>query len=418
MSQIAQMPPLPPGEDQFRRNRRSATLLLVVMAVIFLALSQVENPGFWASFAYAGSEAALVGGLADWFAVTALFRHPLGLPIPHTAVVPRNKDRIGQGLGAFVEQHFLDPVLVAGRLRRAQLARRAGLWLSRHRNAERAADQIAATVPIVLAGLDDRQVQEFLRRALSDHIRNIDLAPPLGAILHLLRESDRHQELFDHVLDAARGYLSKNETRIYEMVENRSNWWVPRRIDRRVARAILLGTTDLMEEIGHRDHDIRRKFDAAVESLINDLRDSPELAARVTAVRDQIIARPEMQAYLGSFWSELKGMVEQATADPSSEFRRGLADMLRSFGAALAHDTGIQARIDQRIEDLTRAALSPFRAEIGRFIADVVRGWEANTIGERIEHAVGRDLQYIRINGTVVGAVVGCSLFLVSRFVL
>ena len=388
------------------------------MAATFVAISQVENPGFWLLLARAGSEAALVGGLADWFAVTALFRRPLGLPIPHTAVVIRNKDRIGQGLGAFVEQHILDPVLIIGRLREAQLARRIGLWLSRRRNAAYAADQIAAVLPFLMNGLSDHQVQDFLRQVFSGPMRKMDLAPLLGTVLRLLREGGRHQDLFDRGLAAARDYLLANEVAVYQMVEDRSSWWVPSRIDRRVAQAILHGIADLLADMGDRDHDARRKFDSAVDHFIGELRTSPDLAARIAAVRDQILGSAEMQAYLGSLWNDMKVAVAKDQASPDSGFRRALTDVLRSFGATLARDPVARAWLDQWFETLTRSVVSPFRVQIGRFIADVVRGWEAQTIADRIESAVGRDLQYIRINGTIVGAVVGCALFLISRFVL
>lgn len=407
-----------PGEPRDRHYGRSATLLLIAMAAVFVAVSQLEDPGFWILLVRAGSEAALVGGLADWFAVTALFRHPLGLPIPHTAVVTRNQDRIGQGLGAFVEQHILDPVLIIGKLRQAQIARRAGLWLSRRRNATRASDRVAALMPILLNGFGDQQVRDFLRQAFSSQIGKVDLSPLLGTILRLLRESHRHQDLFDRLLAAARDYLLANEAHIYQAVESRSSWWVPSRVDRKMAQAMLLGIADLLAEMGDRDHDVRRKFDSDIEQLIDDLQHSPETAARVSSIRDQIVGSPEVQVYLGSIWDEIKVAVAKGHTDPESSFRRGLTDLLQSLGVALARDPAIRSWVDQRFENLVGTVISPFRTEIGRFIADVVRGWEANTIAARIEGAVGRDLQYIRINGTVVGALVGCCLFLFSWFVL
>lgn len=388
------------------------------MAVIFVGLSQVKDADFWILLARAGSEAALVGGLADWFAVTALFRRPLGLPIPHTAVVIRNKDRIGQGIGTFVEQHILDPALIIGRLRDAQAARRLGLWLSRPRNAAIAAERITSALPVLLNGLSDREVREFFREALSHQMGKVDLAPLLGAILRLLRESHRHQELFDLLLVGARDYLLANEEHVYQAVESRSSWWVPSRVDRKVAHAVLRGIADLLMEMGQRDHDVRRKFDEAVEHLTDELDHSPQIAARVSAIREQVLGSPEVQAYLGSIWDKIKATLAEGHSDPEWPFRQGLADMLQSLGVTLAKDSAMQTWLDQRLENLVRAGLSPFRMEIGRFIAGVVRGWEADTIASRIEGAVGRDLQYIRINGTVVGALVGCCLFLVSWFIL
>ena len=398
------------------RQGRAATSLLVAVAVLFVGVSQIPDPGFWLLLLRAGCEAALVGGLADWFAVTALFRRPLGLPIPHTAVVTRNKDRIGQGLGAFVEQHILDPELIIARVRRAQVARRLGLWLSRPRHATLAAERIASALPLILDALGEHQARELLRQGLTRHLAKADLSFVLGAGLRLAREAHHHHELFDRVLAAARDYLLANESRVYQAVESRSRWWVPSRIDRRMAQTLLHAVAELLADMNDRDHEVRRKLDVALAQLIDDLEHSPEVAGRVAALRDQVLASGEVQAYLAALWDEGRAAIERGARQSDSALRRALAEMLRSLGLALRRDPAIRAWFDQRCETLIEAGVTPFRAEIGRFIAEVVRGWEAETIAARIEGAVGRDLQFIRINGTVVGAIVGCGLFLLSWF--
>ena len=399
-----------------RRYRAFATALLVGMGLVYLAVSWSGASGFWIELVLAGSEAALVGGLADWFAVTALFRRPLGLPIPHTAVIPRNKDRIGQGLGAFIEKHFLEPELVAARLREAGVSRRLGAWLAERENAELVADRLVVVLSFVFRSLNDqkvgRQVQVMLQRRLGE----TELAPSLAALLEVLRQSDMHQELFDYVLDALRRYLSAHEGRIAEMVEERSDWWVPSRVDRRVARAITDGLQAYLTDLRNRDHEARDSFDAAIERLINDLRQSPELRARVNELRDQILNAPQVRDYATSLWQGLRGGLERELAQPRSRLRLALAGLLRSVGGAIAEDGAVQARMDRRIEEVVLALIGPWRKDIGHFVADVVRGWETGTIVDRVELAVGRDLQYIRVNGTLVGAVVGCMIFLLTEF--
>lgn len=401
-----------------RRYRTFATALLVVMGLVYLGVTLSGVEGFWADLVLAGSEAALVGGLADWFAVTALFRRPLGLPIPHTAVIPRNKDRIGQGLGSFIEKHFLEPELVAARLREAGVSRRLGAWLAERENAELVADRLVVVLAFVFRSLNDqkvgRQLQVMLRRRLGE----TELAPSLAALLELLRQSDMHQELFDYVLDALRRYITAHEGRIAELVEERSDWWVPSRVDRRVARAITEGLQGYLSDLRHRDHEARESFDAAIEQLITDLRESPAFRARVNALRDQILDAPQVRDYATSLWQGLRAGLEEELAQPQSRLRLALAGLLRSVGTAVAEDAEVQARMDRRIEEVVLALIGPWRKDIGHFVADVVRGWETGTIVDRVELAVGRDLQYIRVNGTLVGAVVGCLIFLATEFLL
>jgi uncharacterized membrane-anchored protein YjiN (DUF445 family) len=401
-----------------RRHRTFATLLLVTMGAIYAAATWSGETGFWIDLLRAGTEAALVGGLADWFAVTALFRHPLGLPIPHTAVIPRNKDRIGQGLGSFIERHFLEPQLVAARLRAAGVSRRLGSWLADRRNAELVSDRLVVVLAFVFRSLNDqkmgRLVQVMLRRRLAES----ELAPALASLLEVLRQHDLHQDLFDSMVEAVRGYVVGHSRQIAELVEERSDWWVPRRVDRRVARAITEGLVDYLDGLRHRDHDARANFDAAIDRLIEDLRHDPAYRARVNALRDQVLDAAQLRDYVTALWQALRSGLEVELAEPRSRLRQGLSGLLRSLGTTVAEDTAVQARMDARIEEVVLALMEPWRKGAGQFVADVVRGWEARTVVDRVELAVGRDLQYIRINGTLVGAIVGCLIFLLTDVLL
>jgi uncharacterized membrane-anchored protein YjiN (DUF445 family) len=398
-----------------RHHRSFATALLVVMGVVYFAAVRSGLPGLWMDLLRAGTEAALVGGLADWFAVTALFRRPLGLPIPHTAVIPNSKERIGLGLGSFIERHFLEPELVAARLRSLGVSRRLGAWLADRRNADVVSDRLVVIAAFLFRSLNDQKLQRMMQMTLRRQLREIELAPALGTLITVLRRNGAHERLLDHVLAAVRTYLSVHEDQILAIVEQRSRWWVPRRIDRKVAKEIAEGLVAYLDDLGKRDHDARATFDAAIERLVSDLKHDPAYRARVNAMRDRFLAAPEVNAYFQTLWQSLRAGFEQELAQPDSRLRQAVSGILRSIGSAIAEDPALQARMDLRIEEGIQTLIVPWRKEIGRFVADVVRSWETSTIVDRVELAVGKDLQYIRLNGTLVGAAVGCAIFALTQ---
>jgi uncharacterized membrane-anchored protein YjiN (DUF445 family) len=399
-----------------RRHRLLAGGLLVIAAAAFVLLHLYGGPGFWPSLARAGAEAALVGGLADWFAVAALFRRPLGLPIPHTAVIPANRERIARGLAGFVERHFLDPALIAARLADSGVSGRVARWLSRRDNADRVAAGILGALPDALGVVGDRQARRFFRQALERQAATLDIAPFLGAGLARLRRSDRHHAFLDFVIASARRFLLRNEARVYEIVSDRSNWWVPRTVDRRIANAIVVGLADLLGDLSQPGHEVRLRFDAAVDDLIDKLKHDRHTRARVQALKAQVMRGEEMESYLNRLWDDVARQLRDGAADPDSALRGALVDTLTALGRGLERDEAMRRRLDGALAEAARGLVLPWRREIGRFIADVVRGWETKTVVERFELAVGRDLQYIRMNGTLVGALVGCGLFLVTRW--
>ncbi|HET8726987.1 MAG TPA: DUF445 domain-containing protein [Alphaproteobacteria bacterium] len=399
-----------------RRHRMVATGLLLLSLAVFLVTHVPAAPAFWVLLVRAGAEAALVGGLADWFAVTALFRRPLGLPIPHTALIPRNKDRIGAGLGSFVERNFLAPDLVVEKLRTLDPAAVAGRWLARPESAQQVAERITLAVPVVVNSIDDEELRRFVRHALRQQLDAVDLAPILSKVLSILTETGQHQALFDQALKIARRLLLENEERIYELVGEKSRWWVPRTVDRRLAEALVSGAIELLGDLADPQHEARRRFDRAVEDLIRKLATSPEAAARVAALKAQAMANPAVEEYLGTIWGLLKRRVLDDAAETDSHLRRALVRGIASIGGALAADAHMRERVNRRLEKMVVGLVVPARAEIGAFIADVVRSWDARTVTERLELEVGRDLQYIRVNGTLVGALVGCAIFLAGHF--
>lgn len=407
--------PLTHKRENLRRHRRVATALLALAAAMFGATYFVPEPGFWVRLVRAGAEAGVIGGLADWFAVTALFRRPLGLPIPHTAIIPRNKDRIGQGLGAFVQRNFLAPELITQKLRSGNAALRVSRWLALPHNSRLIAEQLVGVLPDLINSAQDQEVRAFFRDAFRDQLKHFDLVPLLVRVLRLLEESRQHQRLFERTLLLARNLLKRNEQMIYERVENHTSWWVPRQVDEKVARKIIEGTEELLLELTQPEHPARREFDVAVHDMMQKLETSPAFRARVEEIKAQVLSSPELATALESLWDEVRTMLLSQVSTPSSGLTDSLAASLQALARTLEQEPEAQARLNRRIEHFLVGFVVPFRAEIGAFIAEVVESWDADTVTEQLELEVGRDLQYIRINGTLVGALAGCVLFLITQ---
>jgi uncharacterized membrane-anchored protein YjiN (DUF445 family) len=392
-----------------------ATGLLVLAALVLATIRVVPEPSFWLQLLRAAAEAALVGGLADWFAVTALFRRPLGLPIPHTAIIPRNKDRIGEGLGSFVAENFLRPDLVAERLAKLDAAAGVGRWMANPHNAEKTAGWLVSLLPHVLQSFEDHEVRRFLQRVLEEQSTTFDLQPAVTQLLHLFVAGEPFSRALAESLILIRGYLLAEQDRIYRAVMDRSAWWVPRTVDRRIAEAIIRGVAELLDELMEPSHPTRLKFDAALISLIDRLAQSQDFGQMVAGVRDQLMRHEPVRSYLQSIWDGLNRSLLHDLARPDSTFRRAVSGALVSFGGALEAEPEMRRGVNDWIQDVAARAVGPWRMEIGAFIADIVHRWDATTVVERLELTVGRDLQYIRINGTIVGAMVGCMLFLAGR---
>lgn len=398
-----------------RRNRAFATGILGIAALIFLATSAVAAPGFWVALVRAGAEAALVGGLADWFAVTALFRHPFGIPIPRTAIVPKNKDRIGEGLGQFVERNFLAPEILAAKLAALAPVKRAAQWLAEPANAALVASRVGEALPPLVRSLEDRELRDFIARSFHEQLRELELAPALGRLLSLLTRSGQYDALFDRALDAAQDMLVVNADRLYAMVAERSQWWIPRAMDKRIAERIIDGIEEILAELRLPDGEARSRFRASVETMAADLVGSPLWRRRVAEMKDKLLEQKEVQDWLGAVWDAMRRIVLDDLAAPASRTRAAMAQGLASLGRTLAGDAEMQLRLHGGIEHVALAVV-PWRGQIAALIAEVVRSWDADTVAARLELAMGSDLQYIRMNGTLVGACVGCLLFLIARF--
>lgn len=400
--------------------KRFALLLLVCAVVIFAIALIVQRYYDWAWLGYvrAGAEASVVGGVADWFAVTALFRHPLGIPIPHTAIIPARKDRIGGALGNFVQQNFLDRAVVAYKLSSLRLGDRAAQWLSEPANARSVTRAAARALASTANVLKDEDVQSFLERTAGDRLRSIQVAPLLGRALRLLTADGRHQELLDEALRLAARATEANDMLIREKVQEQTPWWVPNVVDRRISDRVVTGIGRTLAEVSDDpDHPLRHRFDEAVKNFIERLQSSPETIAHAEAWKEELLADAAMREFLGTIWADIKRKLkEYSDRTEDDQFAGGRVEVaITSLAHNALNDPALSEKLNTWIDGAVLSAVDASRAEIAQLISGTVSAWDPQETSRKIELQIGRDLQFVRINGTIVGGLVGLALYALTR---
>jgi uncharacterized membrane-anchored protein YjiN (DUF445 family) len=402
-----------PAQPGARGMKIAATGLLLVMAAIFLAARAYEPVGPWVGYVKAFAEAAMVGGLADWFAVTALFRHPLGLPIPHTAIIPRNKDRIGEALASFLKENFLIPPVVARRMRNIDVAGAVGRFLQAPEGQETRIRQGASRLLADLfESLDDERLGGLVKSAVSTRIRKMEVSPLLGHALASAINEDRHVPMLEAAIRWTARALDDNEGLIRDMVHKRASWVLRvAGLDARLADAIVDGLRKLTVEMSTDPaHPVRIKVEQALADLANDLQTDPETRARVEAMKDELLANKSIGIWLDALWQKSRASLIKAARNPDAALAGKLGEVLRSMGESLEKDVRLHYAINQFARRAVSGMAASYGGQIVKLVSDTIRSWDARTVTERLESAVGRDLQYIRINGTLVGGLVGLVL--------
>ena len=397
--------------------RLVATGLLVLMAAIFLAARQFEQLHPAIGYVRAFSEAAMVGGLADWFAVTALFRHPLHLPIPHTAIIPRNKDRIAATLAAFLRDNFLVPRVVARRMQRLNVAAAAGRWLANppmgRGRIGTGASRLAADI---LESLDQERLGGMAKGAIAARLRAIDVAPLFGQALTAAIANGRHLPLLDGMIRWASRVLEANEHLIREMVHARAGAvmrWTG--LDETLATKIIDGLHKLITEMAEDpDHPLRAKAEEGLERLAHDLQHNPALRDKVEAFKVEMLDNQAFHRWIEGLWEQGRAALLRVARDPERVLAGKVGEALRQFGETLQTDRKLADTINRFARRTAVGAASDYGDGIVRLVSDTIRGWDAHTVTGRLENAVGRDLQYIRINGTLVGGLVGVAIHAVD----
>lgn len=401
---------------QLRDMKIRAAGLLVLAAAAFAISHYLSDRYPWLAWVQAFSEAAMVGGLADWFAVTALFRHPLGIPIPHTAIIPARKDRVGQVLGAFVERNFLNRQVIESRLIEARLGERLARFLSDPSNSKAVARHAARGLVAAAESMRDDDVQSMIDAAVADRIRAARVAPFIGRGLSLMTAGNRHQELLNEAIRLAARAVTENEDLIRTRIEAETPWWVPGAVDDKILKKVVKGIERTLNEVQNDvTHPLRTRFDASLRKFIQDLHESPEVMARAEELKNELLSADAVRHFSSSIWADTKAALVRRAERAEEADVDTISNGLASLGKAILDDPALLERVDGWLRNGVLGLVERYQSEVSELISHTVRGWDPTATSRRIELAIGRDLQFIRINGTLVGGLVGVILYAITR---
>jgi uncharacterized membrane-anchored protein YjiN (DUF445 family) len=401
------------------RMKRLATGLFLVAAAVFLTCVLLgEETGAWVGYVRATAEASMVGALADWFAVTALFRHPLRLPIPHTAIIPRKKDQIGASLGSFVEQNFLTRAVVEDKLTTIDVPGRLGAFLAAPGRAERLAGDAGALLHSVAGLLRDDDLRPAVAGLVDRKLHATPAAPVVARTLELVVDGDRHQEVLSAGLRGLARFLEDNRVVFRAQLGDASPAWVPDWVDDRVFDRVFAGVLAFLDEVGEDPrHELRRAYDARLRAYVHALRTDPATAARVEDLKKELLEHPAVRTWSGSLWTNAKNAVLTAAADPNSELRTRIAGMISHLARSLQTDPTLRELVQRHSHTIAGYLVERFSGDLADLVSSTVARWDTDETSRRIELQVGRDLQWIRVNGTVVGGLAGLVIYTVAQLI-
>ncbi|MDQ2650409.1 MAG: DUF445 domain-containing protein [Actinomycetota bacterium] len=420
---VAATRPLPPTPNEERKarqlvtTRRRATMLLGAVTAVFVATVVAgADDGTLLGYVQAGAEASMVGGLADWFAVVALFRHPLGIPIPHTAVIPERKEQFGETLGDFIQGSFLTPEAVVERVQLARVGDRVATWLADPVNAERLAAHVADGAVQMADLLKDDDVQAALDGVVRRRLETTPLAPLAGRALAALTREERHAEVLDAALRGLDHYLDEHREDLRARFEAKAPWWLPGAVEDRIFERLLDGARAVLDDmVTDHDHDLRRQLDDRIDQLADDLQHSPVLRARGEELARELLEQPELRIWVAGMWSDAKATLRRQAADPDSELRQQLARAIQAAGQRMVAEPALTAGVQNGAEAGVRYVVEHFGSEISSLVSGTIDRWDGEETARRLELLLGPDLQFIRINGTVVGGLAGLALHAIAQ---
>jgi len=418
-------------EVSLKKMKRGATGLLLLMVFVYIAAKHGEQTYAWLGYFRAFAEAAMVGAFADWFAVTALFRHPFGVswlrPIPfigpliynHTAIIPNNKDRIGESLGDFVEGHFLTPEAVRERLEAEDIAGRSAAWLANPDNSSFIVDEFCSFLPRILDAIDDKDIRRFIRENITSAVRSIEIAPLAGNFLDTLTSNNKHQALFDEGLRLVNRLFEDYKPDLGRKITDETPWYLEiLGVDTAIYNKVVKGIRETLRQVADNpDHELRKRFNEATLLFIENLKSSPAYKARGEAFKEDILLHPAVQQYLENVWVDMKAMVLDDIKKSDSVIRGRLKEAVTAIGRGLLRDEAVRQKINVWIQNAVIYTVSSHRNAISSLISSQVKKWDAKTLTGTLELQIGKDLQYIRINGTLVGGFVGLIIYLLSKLI-
>lgn len=398
-----------------RRMKRRATGLLVGAVVVYAATFAAPSTSFWLELIRAAAEASVVGGVADWFAVTALFTYPLGIRIPHTAIILHRKDQFGAGLGRFIQHNFLTGDIIASRLRQMQLARRIAAWISEPDNGAHVARLATTGIPGMLNVVNDRGIQQFIAHSIQTHLNPITITPILGQLLDSFLTPDRQRILLNQLVGLILQFTRDNEAIIRERIKAETPWWVPVALDEKVYQRIIKHIEQIDLQISEDpQHALHQRFTETIDQFSKDLQHSDELIEKGEAWKDEILQSIILPETSKDLWADIKAALSNVQATQSPSIQETLQQGIVHIGAALSASPELLQKLDDAIEDTARRVMAAYGDEIGNLITHTIHQWDPELTSRKIELHVGRDLQYIRINGTVIGGLVGMALYLLT----
>lgn len=406
-------------ERGLRRMKAVALGLLVALAVVFAVAFPLQDVHPVWGYVRAAAEGGMVGALADWFAVTALFRHPMGIPVPHTALIPRKKDQLGAALTEFVQENFLDSDVAREKVEGLEVAAAAGGWLRRPENAERAAREVATAARGAMAAADDDAVQELLRHLMQRHMVEPEWSPTLAGVLQDVVTGRHHERVVDLVVEHTGDWVADHPEMFVETVRRRSPEWSPDLVDRLLAERLHAEALKYLAGIrDDRGHEARRAVDDWLTRLSAEMRDDPHTRASVERFKHSLFADERLRAWAGRAWTSLRDSLLDALEDPASDLHRALVAALRDLGARLQEDPVLRDRVNGHARAAAAYALSTYGPAVTGVIEETVARWDGDQTARTLELFVGRDLQYIRINGSIVGALAGLTIHAVATLFL
>ncbi|MFT7220794.1 MAG: uncharacterized membrane-anchored protein YjiN (DUF445 family) [Candidatus Azotimanducaceae bacterium] len=396
---------------ELNRMKLLATGLLFVVALIYVVSAMFESQYYWVSYINAASEAAMVGAIADWFAVSALFKHPLGLKIPHTAIIPTRKNDIAEQFGAFVQANFLSEDVITEKIRAMKLSRRVAAWLIEPKNARALSEQMTTGLAGVVKVINDDTVQEMIERKVEDRIRETSFAPMIGDLLTFITSGRRQQSIFDGAVNMGLYMLEDSDRDIRDKVQEETPWWFPNSVDKAIYQRIIRSVSKMMYEMQTDiDHPVRVRLVNMMTDFMEDLRHSADIQEKEIALKEDLLQAPAVAEFTHSLWQDIKSALVRQSENPDAELKQAIEQAVISFGQSILEDEALAQKIDGWAEDGARHLINTYGHEIAALISETIDGWDPQATSIRIEEQIGKDLQFIRINGTVVGGLVGLSI--------
>jgi uncharacterized membrane-anchored protein YjiN (DUF445 family) len=406
------------ARDVRTMKRRATGLLVLISAIWITVIVAAHGRGGWYAYVQAGAEASMVGALADWFAVVAIFRHPLGLPIPHTAVMVERKDQFGRALGDFVQENFLSADVLGQRVRSGHYVERAARWLQEEQHASTIAKH-ATSIAVEAADLvRDEDVSPIISEALERAVRSIPLAKVTGKALETMTAQGRHEEVLEAALRSFERFLLHNRDSLELRFSDESPWWLPEAVEHRIFTRMIDGVVNLVHDAANNgEHQLRQRINEWLHDTAIQLQTSDDLAGRIDQLKLELLTSEEVRRWSGSIWSDLKTQLRSQASDDDSELRRRIAGALVTAGHRLAEDPQLLERAEHLAESAARQLADRFNTELADLVAATITRWDSEETAQRVEMLLGRDLQFIRINGTIVGGIAGLGLYAIARLI-